>query len=205
MEVTYGASGSFFAQLKNGAPFDLFLSADKEYPLRLVEVGLAAREDVFPYAVGRLVVWVPKESALDVEKQGAKVLLDPAVKKVSVANPRVAPYGRAAVAALKSLGVYDRVEGKLVYGENVAQAAQFVQSNAADVGVFALSLARSPAMHDRGRFWEVPADAIPPLEQSGVILSAAAEREAAERFRAYLMGPDGKAVLRRFGFSPPEE
>src|SRR5262249_17486467 len=138
-KITYGASGTFFAQLSNRAPFDLYLSADVEYPRKLVKEGLADHDSEFLYAVGHLVVWVPRLSPVDVEKLGAKALLDPSIKKVAIANPRTAPYGRGATAALESLGVYQEVKDKLVLGENIAQAAHFVQSNSADAGVLALS------------------------------------------------------------------
>jgi molybdate transport system substrate-binding protein len=203
--VSYGASGNFFAQLSNRAPFDVFFSADIDYPRKLVEQGLADRDSEFTYAVGHLVVWVRKDSPLDVEKLGAKVLLDPSVRKVAIANPRHAPYGRAAEAALQSLGVYDQVKDRLVLGENVAQAAQFAETGSADAGVFALSLALAPAMRDKGRFWEVPLDAYPRLEQGGVILSRAQDREAAAALCAYVKGADGRAILRRYGFVLPEE
>src|SRR5262245_38457685 len=203
VKVTYGASGNFFAQLSNRAPFDLFLSADVEYPRKLIEQGLADRDSEFLYAVGHLVLWVPSSSALDLEKLGANALLDPSVRKIAVANPRHAPYGRAAVAALKSLGVFDQVEGKLVYGENVAQAAQFAQSGSADAGVFALSLAMAPSLRDKGRYWEVPLTAHPRLDQGGVILNWAQDRGSAGAFRAFLLGEEGKAVLKRYGFFLP--
>jgi molybdate transport system substrate-binding protein len=205
VSVSYGASGEFFAQLSNGGPFDLFLSADMDYPRRLVAEGLADKDSEFVYAIGHLVVWVPRASPLDVERRGVEALLDPAVKKVAIANPRHAPYGRAAEAALKGLGVYDQIRDRLVLGENIAQTAQFAQSGAADAGVIALSLALSPTMRDEGKFWRVPADAFPQLEQGGVILNGARDREAAGAFRAYLMSPEGKAILRRFGFALPGE
>jgi molybdate transport system substrate-binding protein len=204
VEATYGSSGNLFAQLNNRAPFDLFLAADADYPRRLAEGGLAGRDDLFTYAVGHLVVWAPKGSKLDVEKQGVQVLLDPAARKVAIANPAHAPYGRAAEAALRSLGLYDRVKDKLVLGENIAQAAQFVQSGAADVGVLALSLARAPGLREEGRYKELPAEAYPRLNQGGVILSWARDRPAAEAVRAFLTGAEGRAVLRRYGFSLPE-
>jgi molybdate transport system substrate-binding protein len=205
VRVTYGASGNFFAQLSNKAPFDLFLSADAEYPRRLVEKGLAKKDDEFLYAVGHLVVWVPKDSPVDLERQGVKALLDDRVRKVAIANPKHAPYGRAAEAALKKLGVYEEVKSKLVNGENVAQAAQFVESRAADAGVIALSLALSPAMRNRGRYWEVPQDAFPRLEQGGVILNWAQDRGAAEALRDFLSSEAGKAILKRYGFVLPGE
>jgi molybdate transport system substrate-binding protein len=204
VEVSYGSSGNFFAQLSNKAPFDIFFSADVEYPRRLVEQGLAAKQDEFLYAVGHLVVWVPHESRLDLERRGIRALLDPAVRKIAIANPRHAPYGRAALAALKKLGVYDEIKSKIVQGDNVAQAAQFVQTGAADAGVIALSLALSPPMR-QGRYWEVPLDAYPRLTQGGIILSWARDRQAAETLRDFVGGPEGKAVLKRFGFFLPEK
>lgn len=200
VEVTPGSSGKLFAQLSNRAPFDLFLSADVEYPRRLSAAGLAVQESEFVYAVGHLVVWVPRASSLDVQKLGVKVLLDPVVHKVAIANPRHAPYGRAAEAALKSLGVYESVRDRLVLGENIQQTAQFVQTGAADAGLLALSLAIAPPLRDEGRYAEVPAEAYPKIEQGGIILSWAQDREAAEALRAFLIGPEGKAVLRRYGF-----
>jgi molybdate transport system substrate-binding protein len=205
VSVSYGASGAFFAQLSNKAPFDVFLSADVTYPRQLIEKGLARKEDEFVYAVGHLVVWVPKDSPVDLERQGARALLDERIRKVAIANPRHAPYGRAAEKALQNLKVYDEVKGKLVLGENVTQAAQFVESGAADAGVFALSLALSPAMRDKGRYWEAPQDAFPRLEQGGVILSWARDREAAEKLRDFLASDRGKAVLKRYGFALPGE
>jgi molybdate transport system substrate-binding protein len=205
VEVSYGASGNFFAQLCNKAPFDLFFSADVEYPRRLIEKGLAAKDDEFLYAVGHLAVWVPQESPLDLERQGMCALLDPSVRKVAIANPRHAPYGRAAEAALKKLGVYDEIKAKIVQGENVAQAAQFVETGSADAGVIALSLALSPPLRKKGRHWEVPLDAYPRLEQGGIILSWAQDRPAAEALRDFVGGPGGKAVLKRYGFFLPEK
>jgi molybdate transport system substrate-binding protein len=205
VEVTPGSSGKLFAQLSNRAPFDLFLSADVEYPRRLIAEGLAVKDSEFVYAVGHLVVWVPRTSPLDVQKLGVKALLDLAARKVAIANPRFAPYGRAAEAALKSQGVYEQVRDRLVFGENIQQAAQFVHTGGADAGLLALSLAVAPPLRDEGRYAEVPADAYPRIDQGGVILSWAQDREAAEALRAFLIGPEGKAVLRRYGFFVPGE
>ncbi|HVU86691.1 MAG TPA: molybdate ABC transporter substrate-binding protein [Pirellulales bacterium] len=205
VEAVFGSSGSLFAQLSNKAPFDMFLSADMSYPQKLVEAGLAAADSEFLYAIGHLVVWVPKDSTLDFEKDGIKALTDPSVKVIAMANPQHAPYGRVAEAALKNLGVYDEVKDRLVLGENIAQTAQFVQSGAAHAGLIALSLALAPAMQERGRYWSVPADAYPRLEQGGVIMSAAQDLAAARDFRAYLISDEGKAILRQFGFELPEK
>ncbi len=204
VRVTYGSSGNFFAQLTNNAPFDLFLSADTDYPRRLIEQGLAARASAFVYAVGHLVVWVPRDSSLDIEKLGVQALLDPSARKIAIANPRHAPYGRAAEAALRTAGVYDRVRERLVYGDNVAQTAQFVQTGSADVGLIALSLALTPTMRASGRYWEIPVDSYPRLEQGGVILSWAKNPQAAEALRDFVVGEQGKTILRRYGFFLPQ-
>jgi molybdate transport system substrate-binding protein len=204
VRATFGSSGNFFAQLSQSAPFDLFLSADMDYPRRLIDAGLAEKDSLFRYAVGHVVVWVPANSALDLNRLNIRALLDPSVHKVAVANPKYAPYGRAAVAALQSLGVYDQVRDHLAYGETVAQAAQFVQSGAADVGVIGLSQALSPALKEQGRYWEVPIDAYPRLDQGGVILAWAQDRAAAEAVRDFLRGGEGKEILRRYGFVIPE-
>lgn len=202
-QATYGSSGTLFAQIDNGAPFDLFLSADVKFPRQLIERGKAEADSLFLYAIGHLVVWVPRESKLDLAQLGAQALLDPGVRKVAIANPAVAPYGAAAVAALRYLGLHDAVSAKLVLGENVAQAAQFVQSGAADAGVISLSLALAPKLRDAGRYWEVPLDAFPKLEQAGVIRTGAANRAGAALLREYLTAPEGRAILARFGFVLP--
>jgi molybdate transport system substrate-binding protein len=205
VKVTYGSSGNFFAQLTNRAPFDLFLSADVDYPRKLAAQGFADPGSEFLYAVGHLVVWVPKASPLAVERLGAAALLEPAARKIAIANPKHAPYGRAAEEALKSLHIYDQVKDRLVLGDNIAQTAQFVQSGAADVGIIALSLALAPTLRDAGRYWEVPPGAHARLEQGGVILSWAQDRPAAEALRTYLLGGEARAVLKRYGFVLPGE
>lgn len=205
VQVTYGSSGNFFAQLSNKAPFDIYFSADIAYPRKLVERGLADKDSEFLYAVGQIVMWVPNDSPIDVEKLGIQALLDPAARKVAIANPQHAPYGRAAESALKSLGVYEQVKDRLVLGENIAQTAQFVESGAADVGVIALSLAMAPAMKDKGRYWRVPLDAYPTMEQGSVVLNWAKDREATEEFRSFVAGPRGREILKRYGFILPGE
>jgi molybdate transport system substrate-binding protein len=197
LAIAYGSSGNFYAQIRNQAPFDVFLSADVEYPRKLIQEGIGARDSLFVYAVGRIVVWVPTSSPLD----PATALRAASVRHVAIANPRHAPYGRAAEAALRSLGVYDSVVGKLVLGENVAQTLEFVQSGAADVGVVALSLALAPPVRDQGRYWEVPLEAYPKIEQGGVILK---ESKAAREFRSFLMAAGGRRILKEYGFFLPE-
>ena len=205
VRVTYGSSGNFFAQLSQQAPFDIFLSADTVFPRRLVDQGDVLKESEFLYAVGRIVVWARANSPVQVETLGVRSLLDPLVKKIAIANPRHAPYGRAAVEALKSLGVYGQAREKLVLGENVAQAAQFVQSGVADIGILAMSLVMAPAIQQQGRLWQVPPAAYANIDQAGVILRWTLEREAAERFRDFMFGPKARAILRRYGFFLPGE
>ncbi len=203
VEVVYGSSGNFYAQVVNRAPFDLFLSADVEYPERLEAQGLTRPGSLFRYAVGALVLWVPRDSPVEVDRRGMEALRDPAVRRIAIANPRHAPYGRAAVAALKHFGLYDAVADKLVYGETINQAAQFVQSGAADVGILALSLVLEPALRDGGRYWKIPAEAHPTLEQAGVILRWARDPAAAQAFRDFLLSAEGQAVLAKYGYGKP--
>ena len=198
--VTHGSSGNFYTQLTNKAPFDLFLSADLSYPRKLVEAGLADAATLFTYSRGHLVLWVPKASAIPLESLGMKALLHPAARRVAMANPRYAPYGKAAEAALLKLGLLEALQPHLVLGDNIAQTAQFVQSGAADIGLLALSLALAPVMQASGRYLEVPLDAYPPLEQGGVIPNQATNRADALAFRAFLQSAEGLAILRRYGF-----
>lgn len=205
VKITYGSSGNFYAQLQNKAPFDLYFSADVEYPRKLAAAGLALDGDVFLYAVGRLAVWAPSNSGVDVRKLGMQALVAPSVKKVAIANPLHAPYGRAALAAMKSANVYEQVEPRLVLGENIAQAAQFVQSGAADAGIIALSLATAPPMRDAGAYWEIPLSSYPKMEQGGMILKASKEPAEARAFRDFVLAEQGRAVLKRHGFFLPEK
>lgn len=202
LAVTYGSSGNFFSQIQNGAPFDLFFSADTEYPRKLDAAGLADPGTLFVYAVGRIVIWTRPDADVDVAKQEWKALLDSRVQKIAIANPDHAPYGRAAVAALQKAGIYDQVQAKLVYGENISQAAQFVQSGNAQAGILALSLALSPAMRD-GRRWEIPADMHPPLEQAAIVLRDAKNKEPARAFLEFVKSKNGQEILGKYGFTTP--
>ncbi|MBX3375408.1 MAG: molybdate ABC transporter substrate-binding protein [Phycisphaeraceae bacterium] len=205
VSVSYGSSGNFYSQLSNKAPFDLFFSADIEYPRKLIDAGHAIPDSLFDYAIGQIVIWVRNDSSVDVGSLGAQALNHPSIRKIAVANPAHAPYGRAAIAALTSLGIHDQVKDRFVFGENIAQTAQFVESGAADIGIVALSLALAPSMRDKGRFWLIPLDMYPPLEQGGVILSWAADRAAARQFASYVTAPEGRAILKSYGFMLPGE
>lgn len=200
---TYGSSGTFFSQISEGAPYDVFFSADAEYPRQLEQAGLAPSGTTRLYATGRIVVWVPASSTLDVASRGLEALTDASVHKVAIANREQAPYGKAAVAAMKTAGVYEAVKAKLVLGENVSQAAQFVESGNADAGVVARSLALAPTLAEKGRYAIVPIESYPRLEQGAVVLDAAADADAGRAFLDFVLGPDGRAVLDRYGFLLP--
>jgi len=203
VKISLGSSGNFYSQIQNGAPFDLYFSADIGYPKKLEEAGLTVPGSLYRYAIGRIVVWVPRHSPLAVERLGIEVLLDPSVRRIAIANPKHAPYGRAAVAAMQHFKIHDRVKDKLVLGENIAQAAQFVESGASDVGIIALSLALAPALKDMGKYWEIPADTYPSLEQGAVILKTSKNHKAATMFLEFVKGPQGQEIMRRYGFIVP--
>jgi len=203
VKLTLGSSGNFFAQIHNGAPFDLYFSADLAYPLKLEDAGLTVPGSLFRYAVGRIVLWTGHDSYIDVTK-GFEALRAPTIKKIAIANPKHAPYGRAAAAAMEHFKVYDDVKDRLVLGENISQAAQFIESGACEIGVIALSLALAPTMKAKGRYWEVPAEAHPPLEQGAVILKSSKHQESAKQFLAFLKGVQGQSILKRYGFVVPE-
>jgi molybdate transport system substrate-binding protein len=203
VKLSFGSSGNLTNQIQNGAPFDIFFSADESYPAQLIDQGLAQKGTLYRYAVGRLVLWVPNNAPLDLQKMGMQALLDPWVKKIAIANPLHAPYGRAAEAALKHFKVYDQIVGKLVLGENVSQAAQFVESGNAQAGLVALSHALGPAMQGKGRYWTVPLDAYPTLNQAAVIISRSQQKDAARKFLEFVRGPEGTSVLKNCGFSLP--
>jgi molybdate transport system substrate-binding protein len=202
VNVTYGSSGSFFSQMQNGAPFDLFFSADIEYPKKLEAAGLAESGSLYAYAVGRIVIWTSADAGVDVANQGWKTLLHSSVEKIAIADPEHAPYGRAAVAALQKAGIYEQVRAKLVYGENISQAAQFVQSGNAQAGIVAMSLADSPAMRG-GKRWEIPPSMYPPLEQGAIVLKDARKKDLARAFLTFVKSPAGRAILANYGFEPP--
>ncbi len=204
VKLTLGSSGNFFAQIQQGAPFDLYFSADIAYPRKLEEAGLTVPGSLYLYAIGRIVLWAGKDLRLDLSK-GLEVLLETTIKKIAIANPKHAPYGRAAVAAMEHAQVYDRVKDKLVLGENISQAAQFIESGAADVGIIAMSLALAPLMQAAGHYWEIPADTHPPIEQGAVILKGVKSQERAKAFLSFIQGAQGQAMMKRYGFLAPSQ
>jgi molybdate transport system substrate-binding protein len=199
VEAIYGSSGNFYAQIRQGAPFDVFLSADSEYARKLAAEGLS--EPPFGYATGRLALVVRKESGLDPKQLGA-LLKSPAVRKIAIANPAHAPYGRAAEATLAAWKIRDLVGSKLVFGDSVAQALHFVDAGAAEAGLVALALVKGGSAGFV--YAEVPDTDHPPLDQAGVVLKRSGSPEAARAFQARLSGQAGRAILTRYGFGLPK-
>ena len=203
--LSFGASGNFYSQIQNGAPFDLFFSADADYPKKLAAAGLMDTVSLHTYAVGHLVLWAPTNSGLNPQELKMTLLSQSSVKKIAIANPEHAPYGRAAMAALEHYGMKDKIADKLVLGENISQAAQFVASGNAQAGLIALSLAASPVMKHSGTYWELPANAYPEIQQVAGIVSSSQHKPTAQAFLAFIRSPESAAVLERYGFGGPSE
>jgi molybdate transport system substrate-binding protein len=195
--LSFGSSGKFFAQIQNGAPFEVFLSADDEKPARLEAVGATLPGSRFTYAVGRLVLWSADDGLID---DGPKVLRKGGFAHLAIANPALAPYGAAAVAALKALGAYDGVAGKLVQAENIAQAYQFVATGNAELGFVAMSQVMLDGKLRSGSAWPVPAELHAPIRQDAVVLARAAGNPAAAALVEYLRGDKAKTVISSFGY-----
>jgi molybdate transport system substrate-binding protein len=201
--VIYGASGNLFTQIENGAPYDVLLSADMQYPRKLVAQHLADGGTLYRYAIGRLVLWTPTGTGLDPGRSGMNAVLDPAVTKIAIANPRHAPYGQAAVEALKYFKLYGKVSSKLVMGESVSQAAQFVESGNAQLGFLPLSLVSLPEVKSKGSYFEVPIEAYPALDQGAVVLARARDPVLAGKFIAFLKRQQTIQILKKYGFVEP--
>jgi molybdate transport system substrate-binding protein len=199
--ASFGSSGNFFAQIQNGAPFDVFMSADADYPLKLAASGHAEGRSLVRYGIGHIVIWTRNGSGIDLTR-GIQALTSSNVRRIAIANPAYAPYGRAAVAALRSSKVYDSVQARLVLGENISQTAQLADSGNADVGIIALSLARGPALRASGSYVEIPASLHPSLDQAAALVASSSKKEDARRFLAYLGSPEARATFQRFGFEP---
>ena len=204
LKLSFAASGALTQQIQNGAPFDLFFSADMEYPRQLAAAGQADGASLSQYAIGRLVLWVPADSPLDVEHQGMSILLDPSVKKIAIANPQHAPYGRAAVAALKRAGVYDRVADRLVLGENVAQAAQFVESGTVQAGFVALAHAVAPSDARQRKVLAFRWTPTLRWPRGVVLLSHSQHKKEATEFLEYIKMKDSAELFRKYGFTLPQ-
>jgi molybdate transport system substrate-binding protein len=199
--VIYGSSGKFHTQIQQNAPYDLYFSADIKYPQELAKKGLAASA-VKPYAFGRIVLW---SASLDASKMTLTSLTDPKITRIAIANPKHAPYGKRAEEALRSVGLWDKVQSKLVYGENIAHTAQFVQTGNAQAGIIALALAVNPELASKGGYWLIPDKLHQPLEQGYIITQRAADNPLAKRFADYMDGKAARAVMVKYGFGLPGE
>jgi molybdate transport system substrate-binding protein len=199
VEVVYGSSGKFQTQIQQGAPYDLFFSADIAFPRALARAGFAASA-VKSYALGRIVLW---SASLDASKMTLASLTDPKIAHIAIANPAHAPYGKRAEEALRAVGLWDKLAPKIVYGENIAQTAQFVETGNAEVGIIALALAVNPELAGKGGYWLIPDTLHAPLEQGYVITQRAAGNALAKRFADYIDGTAARAVMTRYGFVLP--
>lgn len=202
LETVTGASGNLFAQTKGGAPFDVFLSADVEYPRKLIEAGLADSQTLTIFARGRLVFW--SSHPLGKIPDLAATLRDPQMKKIALANPQTAPYGRAAQQVLERLGEWKPDSGRWVYGENISQTAQFIESGNADGGFIALSLVLSPRLKGKAAYIEIPESWHEPLHHAGVITEHGKDNAEARLFLSFLREPAARRVFVSFGYAVPE-
>ena len=201
LDVIYGSSGKFHTQIQQGAPYDLYFSADIKYPKELAAKGLAASK-VTPYAVGRVVLW---SNSLDCTKMTLASLTDPKISRIAIANPKHAPYGKRAEEALKSSGLWDTLQPKFVYGENIAHTTQFVQTGNAQVGIIALSLALNPELAKKGGYYLIPDKLHNPLEQGYIITKRAADKPLAKQFAEYMGTKPARSIMTRYGFVLPCE
>lgn len=201
IEPVYGSSGKFHTQIQQGAPYDLFFSADIAYPRELVKQGMAASE-VKPYAVGRIVLW---SNSLDTTKMILASLTDSKISRIAIANPKHAPYGKRAEEALRASGLWDKVQSKLVFGENIAHTTQFVQTGNAQVGIIALSLAVNPELAKKGGFYLIPDSLHNPLEQGFIITKLGANKALAKLFGDYMGSKQVRSIMTKYGFVLPGE
>ena len=201
IDVVYGSSGKFQTQIQQGAPYDIYFSADIAFPIALAKAGFAGGE-VTPYAIGRLVLW---STSLDAAHMTLGSLTDPKLTRIAIANPKHAPYGKRAEEALRAVGLWDKLESRLVYGENIAQTAQYVQSGNAQVGLIALSLAVSPELASQGSYGLIPDALHSPLTQGFVITKRAKDNPVAKQFADFMASKAARSVLVRYGFTLPSE
>jgi molybdate transport system substrate-binding protein len=201
LKTSVGSSGNFFAQIRNGAPFDVFLSADVAYPRELITAGSADAASLTPYAIGRIVLWTTRAD-LDLSS-GISAAGQPAIKRLAIANPAHAPYGRAAREALEQAKQWESVQPRLVFGENISQTAQFVETGNADAGIVALSLVLSPRLKNVGRYVEISESAHAPLEQAAVLTTRGAANAHARAYLEFLRSAEARAVFDEFGFRLP--
>jgi molybdate transport system substrate-binding protein len=200
--LTFGSSGNFYQQIRNGAPFDVFFSADEQYPAKLEQEGYAEPGTLYPYAQGKVVLALSKRAKLDASK-GLALLFSPEVHRIAIANPQHAPYGRAAVEALQKEGLYDKVKDKFVLGENISQAAQFLQTGNADAGIIALSLTSAPGMRSCCEFKSIPEADYHPIRQAVMIVKSSKHKDVAREFLEFIRTDEVRNILAQYGFSAP--
>lgn len=202
IKISYGSSGNLFNQILNGAPFDLYFSADPKYPEELKKKHFG--NEVVNYAFGQIVLMVVNDLGIKVQSLGIKSLFHPSIRKIAIANPVHAPYGRAAVAFMKKQNIYKRLKKRLVIGENISQAAQFVDSGAAEAGIVALSVAIKAKELGHVFYWKIPSETYPPIEQGFIILERTKKHKLVKNFTDFLQGRAGKKILVKYGFSIPK-
>ncbi|MFQ5597228.1 MAG: molybdate ABC transporter substrate-binding protein [Nitrospiria bacterium] len=200
VEMSYSASGNLLAQILAGAPFDLFLSADEAYPKQVIEKEFADPDAFFRYGSGLIVLWVPDQSPIDIVHEGINGLMHPSVKKIVLANPRHAPYGMAAMEALKNMDFFDRLDKKFVFSDNIFHAAAFIRRGDAQIGILAYSLALSEPLQASGRFWVIPSHLYSPMLHGGLILGNTKDRALATAFVDFLKKGRGREILQDYGY-----
>ena len=201
VDASYQSSATLTTQIQNGAPFDLFMAADLSYPQRIVAAGLADSDPPVVYARGTVVLWTRNDSPF--RQLSVDTLRDPALKTIAIANAEHAPYGRAAEASLKSLGLYDQLKPKFVTAENIAQTAQYVDSGNAQVGLISLTSALTERLHASGHYIAMPRESYPPILQGAVVLKNSANRTAAHQLLDFLLSPAVQKELAARGLEPP--
>lgn len=199
VDVIYGSSGKFYTQIQQGAPYDLYFSADIAFPRELAKSGFSFSE-VIPYAFGRIVLW---SATMEANKMSLDSLTSSKISHIAIANPKHAPYGKRAEEALRASRLWERVEPKLVYGENIAHTAQFVQTGNAQVGIIALSLALNPALANKGGYWLIPDTLHAPLEQAFIITKRAQGNDLAKKFADYMRSSATRTIMTKYGFVLP--
>jgi len=195
--LAFGATGKFYAQIVNGAPFEVLLAADDETPARLEKEGHAISGSRFPYAIGKLVLWSASAERID---DHGEVLKKGGFKHLAIANPKTAPYGAAAVEAMTKLGVMASLEPLIVQGENISQTHQFISTGAAELGFVALSQVFKDGKVTSGSMWAVPANLYQPIRQDAVLLAKGRDKPAAAELLAYLKGDKAKAIIKSYGY-----
>ncbi|MGE3977429.1 MAG: molybdate ABC transporter substrate-binding protein [Nitrospira sp.] len=196
LRVAAGSSGNFFAQIKNGAPFDVFFSADNERPKKLEEEGFGVKDSRFTYAIGRVVLWSPTADLV----KGEETLRSKTFKRLAMANPKTAPYGVAAMQALQKLELWESLQPHIVMGENLGQTIGFMESGNAQLGFVALSQIMDPKVKGKGSHWHVPTNLHEPIQQDMILLTKAKDNQAAKALMEFMKGPEAKAIIERYGY-----